>query len=121
TDVVIVRVSGGASSLIAAPLKGHQASDLTNLYQTLLASGLDIAAMNTVRKRFSRWGGGRLAMALAPASVHCLAVSDVPGNDLSMIGSGPCAPDATTANDVATLLEKHKLTSRIAPVYADYL
>jgi glycerate 2-kinase len=121
TDVVIVLVSGGASSLVAAPLQGHQHADLVSLYQTMLASGLDITAMNTVRKRFSRWGGGRLAMALAPASVHCLAVSDVPGDDISMIGSGPCAPDASTAPDVVKVLEQHKLVSRIAPVYHEYL
>ena len=121
TDVVIVLMSGGASSLVAAPLQGHKHADLVALYQTLLVSGLDIASMNTVRKRFSRWGGGRLAMALAPASVHCLAVSDVPGDDVSMIGSGPCAPDGSTAADVASLLERHNLVGRLAPVYLEYL
>ena len=80
-----------------------------------------IGAMNTVRKRFSRWGGGRLAQALAPAAVHCLAVSDVPGDDLGAIGSGPCAPDPATANDVLSILEKQKLTSRVAPTYLEYL
>jgi hydroxypyruvate reductase len=121
TDVVVVLVSGGASSLVAAPLQGQQASDLVNLYQLLLASGLDIAAMNTVRKRFSRWGGGRLAQVLAPAAVHCLAVSDVPGDDLGTIGSGPCAPDPASASDVLSILEKEKLASRVAPVYLEYL
>jgi glycerate-2-kinase len=121
TDVVIVLVSGGASSLVAAPLQGQQTPDLINLYQLLLASGLDIAAVNTVRKRFSRWGGGRLAQALAPAAVHCLAVSDVPGNDLGAIGSGPCAPDPATAADVLSILEKEKLATRVAPVYLEYL
>jgi hydroxypyruvate reductase len=121
TDVVIVLVSGGASSLIAAPLKGQQSADLVGLYQTLLASGLDIGTTNTIRKRFSRWGGGRLALALAPAAVHCLAVSDVPGDDLGSIGSGPCAPDAASATDVQALLDRHKLSTRIAPVYLEYL
>jgi glycerate 2-kinase len=121
TDVVIVLVSGGASSLIGAPLPGQQHGDLVALNQTLLASGLDIASMNAVRKRFSRWGGGRLAMALAPASVHCLAVSDVPGDDLGVIGSGPCSADIATAADVTALLERHKLTNGVAPVYLEYL
>ena len=121
TDVAVVLVSGGASSLVAAPLQGQQSGDLVNLYQLLLTCGLDIAAMNTVRKRFSRWGGGRLAQALAPAAVHCLAVSDVPGDDLGVIGSGPCAPDPSTANDVLAILEKEKLTGRVAPVYLEYL
>jgi glycerate 2-kinase len=121
TDVVVVLVSGGASSLVAAPLQGQLPDDLVKLYQLLLSSGLDIAAMNTVRKRFSRWGGGRLAQALAPAAVHCLAVSDVPGDDLAVIGSGPCAPDPSTAKDVLSILEKHKLAARVAPVYLEYL
>jgi glycerate 2-kinase len=121
TDVVVVLVSGGASSLVAAPLQGQRTGDLVNLYQTLLGCGLDIAAMNTVRKRFSRWGGGRLAQALAPAAVHCLAVSDVPGDDLGVIGSGPCAPDAATASDVLSILEGQKLSARVASTYIDYL
>jgi glycerate 2-kinase len=121
TDVVVVLVSGGASSLIAAPLQGQQTGDLIKLYQLLLTSGLDIVAVNTVRKRFSRWGGGRLAQVLAPAAVHCLAVSDVPGDDPGVIGSGPCAPDPATANDVLAILEERKLVSRIAPVYLEYL
>jgi glycerate 2-kinase len=121
TDVVVVLVSGGASSLIAAPLRGQQSSDLIGLYQMLLAAGLDIGAMNTIRKRFSRWGGGRLALSLAPAAVHCLAVSDVPGDDLSVIGSGPCAPDDTTSADVLSTLERHKLVSRVPSIYLEYL
>ncbi|HET9424091.1 MAG TPA: DUF4147 domain-containing protein [Gemmatimonadaceae bacterium] len=121
SDVVVVLVSGGASSLIAAPLRGHQQGDLVALYQALLASGLDIASMNAVRKRFSRWGGGRLALALAPASVHCLAVSDVAGDDLGVIGSGPCAPDTSTAADVISIIERVKLGGQIAPAYLEYL
>ena len=81
-DVAIVLMSGGASSLIGAPLRGMNEADLTLLYELLLGSGLDIAAMNAVRKRFSRWGAGRLALALAPAATHCLAISDVAGDDL---------------------------------------
>jgi hydroxypyruvate reductase len=120
-DVVIVLVSGGASSLIAAPLKGQEPGDLIKLYQNLLAAGLDIRTMNVVRKRFSRWGGGRLALALAPAAVHCLAVSDVPGDDPAIIGSGPCSPDESTAADVGAILERHKLASRVSPVYLEYI
>jgi glycerate 2-kinase len=121
TDVAIVLVSGGASSLMAAPLQGHRQEDLIALYQMLLASGLDIGAMNTVRKRFSRWGGGRLALALAPAATHCLAVSDVPGDELASIGSGPCAPDSSTAADVTAILEKSGLLPEIARTYREYL
>lgn len=121
TDVAIVLVSGGASSLIAAPLRGQTEGDLTALYQMLLASGLDITAMNTVRKRFTRWGGGRLALALAPAATHCLAISDVPGDELSIIGSGPCTPDATTAAEVSAIIESAGLTRQLSSAHRDYL
>ena len=77
-------------------------SDLVQLFELLLGSGLDIGAMNAVRKRFTRWGAGRLALALAPARTHVLLMSDVPGDDPADIGSGPCAPDAWTARDVVS-------------------
>ena len=112
-DVAIVLISGGASSLIGAPLRGMSESDLSLLYELLLGSGLDIAATNAVRKRFSRWGGGRLALALAPATTHCLAISDVADDDLRVIGSGPCVPDTTTAADVLGILQRSGLATRI--------
>ena len=121
TDTAIVLVSGGASSLIAAPLGGHRHEDLIALYQLLLASGLDITAMNTVRKRFSRWGAGRLALRLAPAATHCLAVSDVPGDAVAVIGSGPCTPDDTTAGDVTAILDRAGLSSKLSPAFREYL
>ena len=120
-DVAIVLISGGASSLIGAPLRGMNESDLTLLYELLLGSGLDIAATNAVRKRFSRWGGGRLALALAPAATHCLAISDVSGDDLAAIGSGPCTPDTTTAADVLGILQRSGLATRVPQAYRDYL
>jgi glycerate 2-kinase len=120
-DVAVVLISGGASSLIAAPLRGQAKGDLTALYQMLLASGLDITAMNAVRKRFSRWGGGRLALALAPAATHCLAISDVPDDELSVIGSGPCTPDATTAADVSAIIESAGLTHQLSSAHRGYL
>ncbi len=120
-EVAIVLVSGGASSLIAAPLREMSESDLTRLYELLLGSGLDIAAMNAVRRRFSRWGAGRLAIALAPAATYCLAISDVAGDDLGVIGSGPCTPDTTTAQDVTAILQKANLLSRIPESHRTYL
>ncbi len=68
--------------------------------------------MNRIRKRFSRWGGGRLALALAPARVRVYVVSDVIGDDLASIGSGPCVPDPSTAADVRLLLERPGLWER---------
>ena len=120
-DVAIVLLSGGTSSLIGAPLRGMNESDFIDLYQMLLGSGLDIAAMNAVRKRFSRWAAGRLALALAPAATYCLAISDVPNDDLSVIGSGPCVPDTTTVKDVTSILQRANLLSRIPQTYRDYL
>jgi hydroxypyruvate reductase len=79
----------------------------------LLGSGLDIVAMNRIRKRFSRWGGGRLAAALAPARVRVFIVSDVIGDDLASIASGPCVPDPTTAADVRAALEHAGLWKRL--------
>ena len=120
-DIALALVSGGASSLIAAPLKGMSESELTRLYELLLASGLDITAMNAVRKRFSRWGGGRLSLAIAPAGTHCLAVSDVIGDELSTIGSGPCVPDPVTADNVIDILEDANLLGRLSKPFRTYL
>jgi glycerate 2-kinase len=112
-DDVWVLLSGGASSLLAAPVPGLTPAELTALYRLLLGSGLDIAAMNRIRKRFSRWGGGRLAAALAPARVQVFVVSDVIGDDLASIASGPCVADTATAADVRRLLEGAGLWDRI--------
>lgn len=112
-DSVLVLLSGGASSLAAAPVPGITLGDLAALNATLLASGLDIAAVNRVRKRFLQWGAGRLAQALAPADVRCLIASDVIGDDLAAIGSGPCAPDDTSADDVAAMLRAAPIEGRV--------
>jgi glycerate-2-kinase len=120
-DVAIVLISGGASSLIGAPLRGMNEADLISLYELLLGAGLDIAAMNAVRKRFSRWAAGRLALALAPAATYCFAISDVANDDLSVIASGPCVPDTTTVKDVTSILQRANLLSRIPPTHRDYL
>jgi hydroxypyruvate reductase len=112
-DEVWVLLSGGASSLLAAPVAGLTPDELTALYRLLLGSGLDITAMNRIRKRFSRWGGGRLAAALAPARVLVFVVSDVIGDDLASIASGPCVPDPSTAGDVRRSLEEAGLWNRL--------
>jgi hydroxypyruvate reductase len=110
-----VLLSGGTSSLIAAPEPGLSEVDLSALYRLLLGSGLDIQAMNQIRKRFSRWGGGKLARALAAARIRVYVVSDVIGDDLASIGSGPCVPDPATALEVRRLLERAGLWRRIPP------
>lgn len=113
-DEAWVLLSGGATSLAAAPVDGLAAADLQKLYRILLSSGLDIVQMNNVRKRFSRWGAGRLAVALQPARVRTFVVSDVIGDDPAAIGSGPCVPDPLFASDVMRVLESSG-TARLAP------
>ncbi len=103
-DVVLVLLSGGTTSLIGAPVRGITLEELRTVHDLLLGSGLDIADMNRVRKRFSRWGAGRLARALAHARVRVFIVSDVIGDDVAAIGSGPCSPDPTRAEHVISLL-----------------
>ncbi|MEP6618509.1 MAG: DUF4147 domain-containing protein [bacterium] len=120
-DVAIVLLSGGASSLIAAPLRGMAESDLGQLFELLLGSGLDIRAMNAIRKRFTRWGAGRLALALAPARTYAFVMSDVLGDDPADVGSGPCTPDPNTVKDVVALLTKSGVLARISPAMRDYL
>jgi glycerate 2-kinase len=120
-DAIIILLSGGATSLIAAPARGITESDLSALYELLLGSGLAIGEMNAVRRRFTRWGGGRLALALAPRAAHCLALSDVVGDDLATIGSGPCSPDPASARDVARILDQAGLTRRLPSSVRDFL
>ena len=109
---VWVLLSGGATSLAASPIDGVPPADLTALFSLLQRSGLDISAMNTVRKRFLRWGAGRLAAALAPARVRVFVVSDVIGDYMAAIGSGPCVPDENTAADVRRILADADLWQR---------
>lgn len=106
-------LSGGASSLMAGPETGVTLDDLRASYDLLLASGLDIGAMNLVRKRLSRWGGGKLAAALAPARVTQFVISDVPGNALDAIGSGPVVPDAGSAGRALDIIERAGLRATL--------
>jgi hydroxypyruvate reductase len=92
---VLVLLSGGASALLERLPAGVTLDDLRRVNEWLLGSGLDIHAMNAVRKRLSLIKGGRLAQQLRPRPVMCLAISDVPGDDPRAIGSGPLTPEPT--------------------------
>lgn len=116
---VVVLISGGTTSLVAAPVAGVGIEALRQLFELLHARDIDIAHANAIRKRFLRWGAGRLAMTLAPAPVLCFAISDVPDDDLATIGSGPCAPDRLVAADVAALLAR--LHAAVPAELHDYL
>ena len=120
-DIAILLLSGGVSSLIAAPLRGMSESDVGQLFELLLGAGLDIRAMNAVRKRFTRWGAGRLALALAPARTYAFVISDVIGDDPADIGSGPCTPDPSTVKQVVDTLQRSSLLTRLSPAMRDYL
>lgn len=120
-DLGIVLISGGTSSLIGAPLRGMSQDEITTLNELLHGSGLDILQVNVIRRRFSMWGGGRLALALAPARTCCFALSDVPGDELSAIGSGPCVPDPSRAQDVEELLRKANLFDVIPHSFRQFL
>lgn len=114
-DTAWVLLSGGTTSLVGAPQPGIAADEFKALYGELLRSGLDIKEMNRVRKRFTRWGGGRLARSLTQARVRCYIVSDVIGDDLAAIGSGPCIPDPSTARDVRDALVRAGLWDGLGP------
>ena len=108
-DTVLFLISGGGSALFEQPL--IPAADLERLTGELLACGADIIEMNTIRKRFSAVKGGRFAALCAPAQVQAVILSDVVGDRLDMIASGPACPDSTTAQDAAAIAEKYHLTT----------
>jgi glycerate 2-kinase len=109
-DLVIALMSGGASALLAAPAPGISLADKQAVNRALLACGATITEMNAVRKHLSAIKGGRLAAAAAPARVVTLAISDVPGDDPAVIGSGPTVPDPTTFADARALIARYGLT-----------
>jgi glycerate 2-kinase len=107
-ELVIVLISGGGSSLLSLPAGDIPMSDLKALTQMLLASGAPIQDMNVVRKHLSRIQGGRLAQA-SRAKIITLVISDVVGDDLSAIASGPTVPDPSTYSDAWAILQKYKV------------
>ena len=109
-DLVVVAVTGGASALFAAPVAPISVADLRAVTDALLASGASIAEINAVRKHCSAVKGGRLARVAAPATVVTLAVSDVVGDDRSVIGSGPTVPDPSTYADALATVERYDLS-----------
>jgi len=103
-DLVLCLISGGGSALLALPAEGLTLADKQAVNRALLASGADITAMNTVRKHLSAIKGGRLAAAAYPAPMVSLLISDVPGDDPSVIASGPTVADPTTFADARAVL-----------------
>ena len=119
-DLLFVLLSGGASSLMPAPVHGLTLSDKQRVTSQLLRCGAGIAEINCVRKHLSTLKGGRLA-ALSSATIVTLVLSDVIGDDLSAIGSGPTAPDLTTYGDAVACLRRHRLWSSAPPAVRQHL
>ena len=108
-DLVLCLISGGGSALLALPAEGLTLEEKQCINRALLESGAAIGEMNCVRKHLSRIKGGRLAAACAPARIVTLTISDVPGDDPSVIASGPTVPDATTCADALTILDRYRI------------
>jgi hydroxypyruvate reductase len=108
-DLVLCLISGGASALLALPADDIALEDKQAINRALLASGADITQMNAVRKHLSAIKGGRLAAAAHPARVVSLLISDVPGDDPAVIGSGPTVPDPTTFADARAILAQYRI------------
>lgn len=108
-DTVVVLMSGGASANLIAPVPGLSLAEKQAMTTALLRSGAPIEDMNCLRKHLSQVKGGRLARRLAPARVVTLAVSDVPHDDLAVIGSGPTVPDPTTLADARGVVDRYRL------------
>jgi glycerate 2-kinase len=106
-DLVLCLISGGGSALLTLPAEGLTLEDKQRINKQLLESGANIGEMNCVRKHLSRIKGGRLAAACAPAQVVTLTISDVPGDDPSVIASGPTVPDATSCADAVAILQRY--------------
>lgn len=105
-EVVLVLLSGGASALIPMPVDSVPLSDLVLTTTILLEGGATIHEVNCVRKHLSALAGGRMGLLASPARVHTLVLSDVVGDDLGVIGSGPTAPDPTTFSDAIGVLHR---------------
>jgi hydroxypyruvate reductase len=108
-DLVLALISGGASANWIAPAEGVSLQEKQALTRALLASGASISEINAVRKHLSRIKGGRLAARAAPARLVTIAISDVPGDDPAVIGSGPTVPDPTTLADARDVIARHRL------------
>jgi glycerate-2-kinase len=120
-DTLLLLISGGASSLWASPVEGLNLDNKRRVTEMLLRSGVDIAALNAVRKHLSRIKGGGLARVAHPAPVATLAVSDVRGDRVDVIGSGPAAPDPTSFADAIRVLRDAGLLETVPAAVRTHL
>ena len=120
-DMVICVISGGGSALLIAPVEGVSLEDQQDATRLLLACGATIHEFNTVRKHLSRVKGGRLAQMAYPATVVSLILSDVVGDDLDVIASGPTVPDSSTFQDAEKILRDYGIWDQAAPAVRRHL
>ncbi len=120
-DLVISLISGGGSALMPCPVEGITLEDKQKTTGQLLACGADIHEINTVRKHLSMIKGGRLCEHFAPATVVSLILSDVIGNNLDVIASGPTSPDSSSFADARSVLEKYNLAGACPASVNSYL
>jgi glycerate 2-kinase len=112
-DLVICLISGGGSALMTLPAEGITLADMKSLTDALLRCGATINEINTVRKHLSQIKGGNLARLAYPAEIVSLILSDVVGNPLDVIASGPTVPDPTTFADACSVIEKYGLVEQL--------
>lgn len=120
-DLVLVVISGGGSALLTSPAVGITVEELQHTTQILLNCGADISEINTLRKHLDRVKGGGLARYLYPAEVHAFVLSDVIGDRLDMIASGPTVPDPTTFSDAMVIIEKYQLRQELPKAIITHL
>jgi hydroxypyruvate reductase len=120
-DLVICLISGGASALLPLPVAGVTLEDKQRLTELLLACGANIHEINSVRKHLSRLKGGQLAKLAYPARILTLILSDVIGDNLDVIGSGPTVPDSSTFADARAVLDKYKLWEQVPGTIVNHL
>jgi hydroxypyruvate reductase len=120
-DLVICLISGGGSALLIAPVHDISLEDKQNATKLLLACGATIHEFNAVRKHLSRAKGGRLAQMAYPATITSLILSDVVGDDLDVIASGPTVPDSSTFGDASQILKDYGLWDQLAPAVRNHL
>lgn len=108
-DLLLCLISGGGSALLGLPADGIMFDEKKQINKALLLSGAPIGEMNVVRKHLSAIKGGRLAQAAFPAAIHTIAISDVPGDDFSVIASGPTIADHSTSREALNILNKYQI------------
>jgi len=121
TDLILCLISGGGSALMPEPSPGLTLADKQLTSQILLACGASIHEINILRKHLSRIKGGRLALSAYPAQTITLILSDVVGDDLDIIASGPTVPDPSTFTDCMNIIDRFQLTDKLPPTVVKHL